>query len=149
MAAHPTRVQISTGRNGVLFLGAVVFGAWALGSLFHFAPNPGTPLTQPLATPGTGSAPGTVYTPQGATGTPQTVTGGTPTVANPSTYVVQPGDTLSQISARFYGTAAYWPGIYLANQAAIGPNPNVLRIGTVLVIPARSTAAALTQAYRG
>jgi len=70
-------------------------------------------------------------------------------VANPSTYVVQPGDTLSQISARFYGTAAYWPGIYLANQAAIGPNPNVLRIGTVLVIPARSTAAALTQAYRG
>jgi nucleoid-associated protein YgaU len=149
MAAHPTKVEISTGRNGLLVFGAVVFGAWALGSLFHFAPNPGTPLTQPLATPGTGPAPGTVITSQGYGGTPTTVSGGTPTVANPSSYVVQPGDTLSGISAKFYGTAAYWPGIYLANQPAIGPNPNVLHTGLVLIIPARSTAAALTQLYHG
>ncbi len=49
-----------------------------------------------------------------------------------TTYVVQPGDTLSSIARQFCTT---WQTIYHMNRAVIGPNPNVLRAGTVLVVP--------------
>lgn len=49
-----------------------------------------------------------------------------------TTYVVQPGDTLSSIARQFCTT---WQQIYHMNKAVIGPNPNVLRPGTVLVVP--------------
>lgn len=49
-----------------------------------------------------------------------------------TTYVVQPGDTLSSIARQFCTT---WQQIYHMNQAVIGPNPNVVRAGTVLVVP--------------
>lgn len=48
------------------------------------------------------------------------------------TYVVRPGDTLSSIARQFCTT---WQQIYQINQAVIGPNPNVLRAGTVLQVP--------------
>ncbi|MEZ4771017.1 MAG: LysM peptidoglycan-binding domain-containing protein [Caldilineales bacterium] len=49
-----------------------------------------------------------------------------------TTYVVQPGDTLASIARQFCTT---WQQIYHMNRAVIGPNPNVLRAGTVLVVP--------------
>jgi len=39
--------------------------------------------------------------------------------SRPETYVVQPGDTLSKISRRFYGTPARWRAIREANKAII------------------------------
>ena len=48
------------------------------------------------------------------------------------TYVVKPGDTLSSIARQFCTT---WQQIYHINQSVIGPNPNVLRPGTVLQVP--------------
>ncbi len=49
-------------------------------------------------------------------------------------YVVQPGDTLSGIAARFAGRGG-WPALYAANRPLIGPDPDVIRAGTVLVLP--------------
>jgi LysM repeat protein len=56
-------------------------------------------------------------------------------------YVVQPGDTLSGIAAR-YGVRGGWPALYAANRPVIGPDPDVIDPGTVLVLPGR---AALTR----
>ena len=49
-------------------------------------------------------------------------------------YKIAAGDTLSGIAAAF-GTAGGWPALYAANRRAIGPDPDVIRAGTVLVIP--------------
>ena len=49
-------------------------------------------------------------------------------------YVVQPGDTLSGIAARF-AVRGGWPALYAANRPLIGPDPNVVHPGTVLVLP--------------
>src|SRR5690348_1805299 len=53
-------------------------------------------------------------------------------------YVVQPGDTLSGIAARF-AVRGGWPALYAANRPLIGPDPNVIHPGTVLVLPGRRT----------
>ena len=49
-------------------------------------------------------------------------------------YVVQPGDTLSGIAARF-AVRGGWPALYAANRPLIGPDPDLIRPGTVLVLP--------------
>jgi len=49
------------------------------------------------------------------------------------TVVVRQGDTLAKIAQRHCTT---WQAIFNANQAAIGPNPNVVTPGTVLMVPA-------------
>jgi len=51
-------------------------------------------------------------------------------------YVVQPGDTLSGIAARL-AVRGGWPALYAANRPRIGPDPDVIRPGTVLVLPGR------------
>src|SRR5882757_7495943 len=57
------------------------------------------------------------------------------TGTSPATmYVVQPGDTLSGIAARF-GIQGGWPPLYTSNLKAIGWNPNILHPGTALVLP--------------
>jgi LysM repeat protein len=50
-------------------------------------------------------------------------------------YVVQDGDTLSSIATRF-ALRGGWPALYAANRQAIGPDPNLIRAGTVLLLPA-------------
>ncbi len=50
----------------------------------------------------------------------------------PSTYVVQPGDTLATIASRL-GLAS-WQPLFAANRDRIR-DPNLLRIGQVLVVP--------------
>lgn len=50
-------------------------------------------------------------------------------------YTVKSGDTLTSIANHFYGNSD-WQKIYDANKAKIGPNPNLIHPGTVLIIPA-------------
>jgi hypothetical protein len=50
----------------------------------------------------------------------------------PTTYKVQRGDTLGKIALRFYRSASKYPLIVAANR--IG-NPDLLRVGQLLVIP--------------
>ena len=66
--------------------------------------------------------------------------------SSPASYVVQPGDSLAGIAARF-AVRGGWPALYAANQRRIGPDPDAIRPGTVLVLPgvralARYTVAA-------
>lgn len=54
---------------------------------------------------------------------------------------VRPGDTLSKISAHFYGSSKYWTGIYWANHKAI-KYANVIYVGQTLDVPATPQALA-------
>ena len=68
------------------------------------------------------------------------------TVARPvSRYAVRPGDTLSGIAARF-AVRGGWPALYAANRPLIGPDPNVIRAGAVLVLPGRAPPVRYTVA---
>ena len=49
-------------------------------------------------------------------------------------YVVQQGDTLSSIAAQL-SVRGGWPALYAANRSLIGPDPNVIQPGSVLVLP--------------
>jgi LysM repeat protein len=49
-------------------------------------------------------------------------------------YVVQPGDTLSGIAAAA-AVRGGWPALYAANRRAIGPDPDIIDPGAVLVLP--------------
>ena len=51
------------------------------------------------------------------------------------TYTVQKDDTLQKISKKLFGTYGKWYKIYEANKDKI-KNPNILKPGTVLTIPA-------------
>ena len=57
------------------------------------------------------------------------------------TYTVQAGDFLSAIAQKFYGdgSEASWQKIYEANKGVIGPDPNQLQVGMVLVIPPKDS----------
>jgi len=52
-------------------------------------------------------------------------------------HTVAAGETLSHIALKYYGSAipAAYMHIYEANKAQIGPNPGMIRQGTVLNIP--------------
>lgn len=52
----------------------------------------------------------------------------------PATHTVVPGDTLSGISKKYYGTDARWPDIYNANRVSMS-SPSALRPGMVLKLP--------------
>ena len=49
-------------------------------------------------------------------------------------YTVQPGDTLSAIAARAYGSAADWPAIWWANRRQV-PDPDLIITGQRLALP--------------
>ena len=55
-----------------------------------------------------------------------------------TTYTVQPGDTLSSIAQSAYNDSSQtaYMVIYNANKQIIGGNPNLIRAGQVLYIPA-------------
>ncbi|MFV9507100.1 MAG: LysM peptidoglycan-binding domain-containing protein [Oscillochloridaceae bacterium umkhey_bin13] len=53
----------------------------------------------------------------------------------PTTYVVQPGDTLTSIALRFYGDASVAPLIWEVNFRVIGPDPNRIIAGQRLTLP--------------
>lgn len=52
----------------------------------------------------------------------------------PKTYTVKRGDSLSSIARKLTGSAD-WHALYEQNKGIIGSNPNLIRDGTVLVIP--------------
>lgn len=56
---------------------------------------------------------------------------------------VRDGDTLTGLSQKYYGDAERYIAIYEANRAALS-NPDLLPIGTELVIPSAEDAAAMT-----
>jgi LysM repeat protein len=60
-------------------------------------------------------------------------------------YVVQPGDTLSGIAARL-AVRGGWSALYAANRRVIGPDPDVIDPGAVLVLPGRMALARYTVA---
>jgi len=62
----------------------------------------------------------------------------------PADIVVRPGDSLSGIAARYH---IEWPGLYEANRAVIGGNPNLLVPGERLRIPSAAAAARLAASY--
>ncbi len=57
-----------------------------------------------------------------------------PGVKAPVHYTVAAGDTLSGIAAAL-AVPGGWPTLYAANRRVIGPDPNLIRTGTVLTIP--------------
>jgi nucleoid-associated protein YgaU len=54
--------------------------------------------------------------------------------AGPRTHTVAPGETLSEISLRYYGSARRWAEIYEANLDAVRA-PHLIRPGQRLRIP--------------
>ena len=63
-------------------------------------------------------------------------------------YVVQPGDTLSGIAARL-AVRGGWAALYAANRPVIGPDPDVIRPGTVLVLPGGKPVTRYVVSARG
>ena len=61
---------------------------------------------------------------------------GRPTTAR---YAVAPGDTLSAIAAAL-GVRGGWQALYAANRRVIGPDPGLIRPGTVLTVPGMAAA---------
>ena len=51
-------------------------------------------------------------------------------------YTVKSGDNLAKISQALYGSEAHWKLLYNANKDLIGPNPEALKVGAVLAVPA-------------
>jgi nucleoid-associated protein YgaU len=69
-----------------------------------------------------------------------------PAAARPEVrYVVRAGDTLSGIAAVF-GVHGGWPVLYAANRQVIGPDPDVIEAGMVVVVPGRLAAVRYTVA---
>jgi len=52
----------------------------------------------------------------------------------PGSYTIRPGDTLSAIAARTYGSAAGWPAIWWANRRQ-APDPGLITTGQRLALP--------------
>jgi hypothetical protein len=52
----------------------------------------------------------------------------------PGSYTVRPGDTLSAVAARAYGSAADWPAIWWANRRQV-PDPDLITTGRRLALP--------------
>jgi len=52
----------------------------------------------------------------------------------PGSYTIRPGDTLSQIAARAYGSAADWPALWWANRRQV-PDPDLITAGQRLALP--------------
>jgi LysM repeat protein len=65
---------------------------------------------------------------------PRTVSTSVRAASPTARYVVQQGDTLSGIAAQL-SVRGGWPALYAANRPLIGPDPNVIEPGTVLVLP--------------
>jgi polar amino acid transport system substrate-binding protein len=53
-------------------------------------------------------------------------------------YIVKPGDYLSTISERAYGSSGSFTLIYSANAEVIGPNPGIINVGDRFFIPCLS-----------
>ena len=84
--------------------------------------------------PGTAASPSAVRSPV-ALPSPAA----SPSPARPSgaeqTHTVGAGETLGTIAQKYYDDPTQWRKIYDANKAAIGDNPDAIKVGTQLRIP--------------
>jgi LysM repeat protein len=93
-----------------------------------------------IPAPATSSTPGSVTPP--APSTPRTgaavgsAAPAAPATPSAKTYKVKANDDLRKIAKSVYGDDSKWSKIYAANKTAIGENPNILKSGIVLKIPA-------------
>ena len=62
-----------------------------------------------------------------------------PRSAGVRTHIVGKGESLSQLSLKYYGAEDLWPILYDANQSAIGPNPNLIQPTRRLNVPDLTT----------
>ena len=62
---------------------------------------------------------------------------GSSSAAAPNTYTVQKGDTLIELSRKFYGNDAEWKRILEANATTLKGDPKAIAPGMKLVIPAK------------
>jgi nucleoid-associated protein YgaU len=62
---------------------------------------------------------------------------GSSTAAAPNTYTVQKGDTLIELSRKFYGNDAEWKRILEANATTLKGDAKAIAPGMKLVIPAK------------
>ena len=77
------------------------------------------------------------------TSTVDATTASTTTAQPAPRYVVQPGDSLSSIAAA-RAVRGGWQALYAANRRVIGPDPDVIHPGTVLVLPGLVTPVSYT-----
>ena len=77
------------------------------------------------------------------TSTVDAATASTTTAQPAPRYVVQPGDSLSSIAAA-RAVRGGWQALYAANRRVIGPDPDVIHPGTVLVLPGKVTPVSYT-----
>ena len=97
--------------------------------------NPPTPTLAPTAAPAASPSPESKpAAPPPPSPSPSPSPGASPAEGGES-YTVAEGDTLATIAEKFYGDPALWRRIYDANRAAIGDNPDSVRLGTTLRIP--------------
>src|SRR6185312_12219508 len=73
------------------------------------------------------------------------VTAARPAARPAATWTVRPGDTLAAVAAAL-GVPGGWPALYAANRAAVGPDPGLIRPGTVLAVPGHPEPARYTVA---
>jgi hypothetical protein len=62
---------------------------------------------------------------------------------DPITYAIEPGDYLSKISLKYYGTAKYWQELALINRA---PHSDLVFPGEVVLVPSREVIEELHRA---
>ena len=106
------------------------------------ASNTGTtPASAPGSTrPAPASQPAATKT-QTTPATKTALTAARRAAATPAaTWTVRPGDTLSAIAAAL-AVPGGWPALYAANRHAIGPDPALIRPGTILAIPETTAPA--------
>ena len=77
------------------------------------------------------------------TSTLDAATASTTTAQPAPRYVVQPGDSLSSIAVA-RAVRGGWQALYAANRRVIGPDPDVIHPGTVLVLPGQVTPVSYT-----
>jgi nucleoid-associated protein YgaU len=56
------------------------------------------------------------------------------TIGPPRFHLVRPGETLSEISSKYYGSTGQWRKIFEANRGTV-QDANTVRAGTKLIIP--------------
>jgi LysM repeat protein len=77
------------------------------------------------------------------TSTVDATTASTTTAQPAPRYVVRPGDSLSSIAVA-RAVRGGWQALYAANRRVIGPDPDVIHPGTVLVLPGQMTPVSYT-----
>jgi len=91
--------------------------------------------TEQVTSAGAGSAAQAVVLAKAALAQSARLTAAAHAAADSQSYAVRPGDTLSSISARVYGTSGDWQWLYHENRAAVG-DPDLIYPGQVLDVPA-------------